>query len=297
MKKPKNESALPDKAFRSAFNTELTSSYPEAQITAVGRSILGDTVDLYSIGNGRRRIFYTGAHHGAERLGANILYSFLLILAEAGRAGRKISGIDARFLLEHYTFFVIPLVNPDGVYINSGLHLSNPLRERQIRMNGSLDFSHWSANARGVDLNHNYEVGFSEYKEIEKSEGIEPGRGRYSGEYPESEPECRAVANVLRTLSPSLVLSLHSQGEEIYYYPKDARTRAIANAASRLTGYTVGVAEGSAGYGGLCDFSGELGIPSLTVEMGKGENPLPESEYYRQKDRLISMLVTLPTLL
>lgn len=292
-----NESALPDKAFRQAFNSAILSSCKEVIITSVGRSILGDTVDLYSMGRGGRRILYVAAHHGAERLGANILYTFLKSLASAFGEGRKIAGIDVRFLLGHYTFFVIPLVNPDGVYINSGLHISNPLRERQVRMNGCLDFSLWSANARGVDLNHNYEAGFAEYKEIERKEGIEAGRGRYSGEYPESEPECRAVVGVLRTVAPSLVLSLHSQGEEIYYYPKNARTRTLASAASRLTGYTVGEALGSAGYGGLCDFSGELGIPSLTVEMGRGKNPLPESEYYRQKERLISMLVTLPTLL
>ena len=31
----------------------------------------------------------------------------------------------------------------------------------------SDDFSHWQANARGVDLNHNYDSGFYEYKKIE----------------------------------------------------------------------------------------------------------------------------------
>ncbi|MBQ8719866.1 MAG: hypothetical protein IJY65_02410 [Clostridia bacterium] len=292
-----NESLLPDKAFRKAFASAFLADFPRAYITTVGRSILGDSIDLVSVGRGKRCVLYTAAHHGAERLGSNILYAFLLALAKAERDGGKIAGIDARFLLERTTFHVIPLVNPDGVYINSELKISNPLRERQIRMNGSLDFSRWSANARGVDLNHNYDSGFSEYKEIERREGIFAGRGRYSGEYPESEPESRAVANVLRTVSPSLVVSLHSQGEEIYYYPKCARTRAIANAAARLTGYLVAEASGSAAYGGLCDFSGELGIPSLTVEMGRGQNPLPVSEYYRNKMRLISMLTTLPTLL
>ena len=62
--------------------------------------------------------------------------------------------------------------------------------ERRRRAVPDGDFTHWQANARGVDLNHNYDAGFLEYKQIEAEQGIlGGGPTRYSGECPESEPE------------------------------------------------------------------------------------------------------------
>ena len=174
----------------------------------------------------------------------------------------------------------------------------NILTERQIKMNGSADFTKWSANARGVDINHNYDAGFLEYKQIENEMGISAGAAKYSGEFPESEPESRAVASAVRAAAPILVLSLHSQGREVFYSPKNAKTAHLAARLAALLGYEVKIPKGSAAYGGLSDYTGgRLGIPSLTVEMGKGENPLPTSEYLRHRDRLIYALARLPTLL
>ena len=174
---------------------------------------------------------------------------------------------------------------------------NNPLRERQIRMNGGEDFSDWQANARGVDLNHNYAFRFFEYKKIEADENILPGKTRFSGEYPESEPEVRALANLVRVIHPRLILSFHSQGEEVFFRPRDKRkVLRIAQSAAELLGYSLSRPEGLADYGGLSDYAGEiLGIPSLTVEVGKGKNPLPESQLSAISERLYKLHVLLPT--
>jgi g-D-glutamyl-meso-diaminopimelate peptidase len=132
-----------------------------------------------------------------------------------------------------------------------------------------------------VDLNHNYDAGFWEYKRIESSLGIEGGGPtRYAGEYPASEPETAALLSLLQLVSPSIILTLHTQGREIYYTAGDyalPRTASVARAMARHAGYRAEIPEGAAAYGGLTDFAvSRLGIPSYTIECGYGENPLPD---------------------
>ena len=120
-----------------------------------------------------------------------------------------------------------------------------------------------------------------------------PGATRFSGEYPESEPETRAVASYLRTVMPTALITLHSQGEEIYFSPhSDPRAARVARRLSR------GTPEGMAAYGGLSDYAGNvLGIPSYTLEVGKGENPLPLSAYPALCRRVLPALLRFPAML
>ena len=154
------------------------------------------------------------------------------------------------------------------------------------------DFSHWQANARGVDLNHNYKEGFDSYKAVERERGICPGPTLYSGEYPESEPESRFAASLVRALRPCLTVSLHSQGEELYF---TERAAACAGWFSGVTGYSLSVAEGTAKYGGLTDYVGALGLAGITVELGRGVNPLGEDCIPRLSGRVLGALIRLPT--
>ena len=106
---------------------------------------------------------------------------------------------------------------------------------------------------------------------------------RYSGDAPESEPETAALAAFVRSAKPRLVMSLHTQGEEIYYCGGGRElpgVRAAALRLSSLSGYRIALPSGPAAYGGLCDYTtASLGIPSFTVECGRGENPLPPSDF------------------
>ena len=195
-------------------------------------------------------------------------------------AGDRRFALDLRVLLESRRLILLPIVNPDGVVLTTeGLKDTAPNAERLLRLNrGNPDFSHWQANARGVDLNHNYDYRFAEYKRLEKERRIGEGPTRYAGEYPESESETRAVCRLLRENESNLaaVLSFHSQGEVIYCHDAP-NTRHAAAFLSRTTGYAVEKAEGLAAYGGLTDWLSGFGIPAFTLEIGKGKNPLPDA--------------------
>lgn len=148
-----------------------------------------------------------------------------------------------------------PCINPDGVEIAiHGPEADNPLFDRLMRMRPADGFARWQANARGVDLNHNFNAGFEEYKQIEAEKGIGAGFSKYSGEYPESERETAALCNFLRAEDIKMLLAFHTQGEEIYYDYNGyspVMARAIGAALARMCGYRLTEPEGGAVYGGL----------------------------------------------
>ena len=278
--------------------------YPFLSTAELGKSILGRSIPCLTLGNGRRSVLYVGAHHGMEWITTVLLLRFVNELCQAIEDEKKVYKISLKLLLDQYTLTVIPMLNPDGVeYQIHGIEENNPLFSRALSMNGgSSDFSHWQANARGVDLNHNYDAGFREYKQLEAEQAIPCGAPtRYSGQEPESEPEVRALCEYIRFQKDlRLVLTLHTQGEEIFYKSGGtfvSGTYPAISKLSELTGYRLSIADGLAAYGGLTDWCLQrLGIPAMTLECGKGVNPLPLSDYSTIYSRLREGLFLAPTL-
>lgn len=294
-----------DHALLMAVGEEFAARYESLEITMLGQSILGRKIPVLRLGRGSKKVLYIGAHHGMEWVTCTVLLRFVNEYCELLRSRGKVNGLSVEALDESRSIYVIPMLNPDGVeYALHGIEEDNPLYERAFSMNGqSMDFSHWQANARGVDLNHNYNAGFAEYKRLEAENGIFGGAPtRFSGEAPESEPEVGYLCNFVRFYDDfSMALTLHTQGEEIYYTsggevpPKGER---IGERLASLCGYSLSKPEGMAAYGGFTDwFIREFGRPSFTVECGKGENPLPFSDFPMMYLRLRRMLFCAPFLI
>ncbi len=289
---------LPDIEYRNRKKKEILENNREIQHTVIGKSILSKDIDCFKIGEGKINVLAVGAHHSLEYISSLALYNFLDFLSENFTRPRTYKGISLDFLLKFASFHIIPTLNPDGVQLHLHGVEKSPLSARQIRLNGGEDFSEWQSNARGVDLNHNYDYDFAEYKKIESLNNISQGKTRFSGEYPESEPETRSLANFVRILNPDVALSFHTQGREIFSAPKTDRVERISRALSALTGYKPSLCQGFAAYGGFCDYTGYvLGIPSFTVELGEGKNPLPLTMLDSITETVKTVLTAIPALL
>lgn len=243
--------------------------YPKLPLFSIGRSVEGRQLYALKLGQGRRRIFFNGAHHGMEWLTAKLLVQFAQELA----AGQH----QAEALLSACTLYLVPMVNPDGV-------------ER------SKTVPDWQANARGVDLNHNYDALWQRSKQEEPAYGITgPGPTRFSGLFPESEPESHAVANFTRQNDFAMVLAFHSQGEVIYWDfcgSAPISSTIYGRRFEAVSPYRMEQPDGIASYGGYKDwFIQTFKRPGFTIEIGKGKNPLPLSEFPAIYQRTLPLML------
>lgn len=283
----------------------LCDTFPFLQYGILGQSLLGAPIPLLTLGNGQHKCLYVATHHAMEWITSLLLVRFVYDFCQSAEDRAKIGAVCPERLLHSHTLYIVPMLNPDGVdYQIHGLDKSNPIRERVLEMNsGSEDFSHWQANARGVDLNHNYDAGFAEYKAMEEEAGKNQGAPtKYSGEAPESEPETAALCNFIRLTQPlDGILSLHTQGEEIFYEgggTPPPRSQRIARALSKASGYKLSRAVGSASYGGLTDWCVQQAkIAAFTLECGRGKNPLPHTDASEIYCRLRELLFLFPGML
>jgi g-D-glutamyl-meso-diaminopimelate peptidase len=280
----------------------LVARYPFIETGVAGKSVLQNNLYYIKLGRGPNQVFYNGAHHALEWITSSLLMKFIENFSKAYAEGTTIKGYNVRDIWNKSTIYIIPMVNPDGVdLVIDGLQKENPYYSKLIQWNkGSPDFSEvWEANIRGVDLNHNYDASWNLSKQAEAIYGITgPGPTRYSGPYPESEPESRAVVNFTKSHNFRLVIAYHSQGEVIYWtysniIPPDSR--AIAKLFSRVSGYSLAQATGIVSYAGYKDWFIDKYIrPGFTVEVGKGKNPLPLSQFDKIYKDNIEILLLAP---
>lgn len=162
----------------------------------------------------------------------------------------------------HGTVYFIPAANPDGIRIAL---TKNPL---------------YKANARGVDLNVNFDARWGTGEKNVFNAGTE----NFVGEKPFSESEARALRDFTLKIMPDTTISYHSKGEEIYWeFHQNGRERKrdyrVAKAVSLCTGYPLKRAGNSAG--GYKDWCIErLKIPALTIEVGGEELSHPIKKEY-----------------
>ena len=273
---------------------QLKQEYPFLEVFSLGKSLAGRELYAFGIGKAKGASLFVGAVHGMEWLTALLLMRLLEDICRSLKTGQPLAEIDICRSLESRALTIVPCLNPDGVEITAVGPVAAGAWESLVRSCG--DTAHWQANARGVDLNHNFDAGFACLKEMEQASGYTgPGPTRYGGPYPFSEPESAALANYCKCFCPRQAYAFHSQGEEIYYYygsRTPCRSRLMAQVLASVSGYRLASPEGLASHGGFKDwFIQYFGAPAFTVEIGRGKNPLPVEELDPIYGRLLEMLL------
>ena len=245
----------------------------------IGKSLCRRDIFAVTAGGGGRRCLLVGGVHGTEYLTVSAVLRFVAEYAEHPGG---------------MTLTAVPCLNPDGTEI--ALHgFSRAGRYASLAASVCGDRDRWKANARGVDLNHNFDADWQRLREKERSLGINaPACTRFGGSRPESEPETRALVRLCEQTRFERVLALHSQGREIYWdfgRRTPCRCLLLAQRMAEVSGYTVASPDDIATGGGFKDwFIERFHRCGLTVEMGKGENPLPLSDLAAEYPRVRSIL-------
>jgi g-D-glutamyl-meso-diaminopimelate peptidase len=280
----------------------LYKDFPFLTVSEIGKSLCGRSLYLLEIGRGEP-VLLAGAFHGMEHITSAVLMRLLRELCLRFARGENIGSHEADSVFLHHKACFVPCVNPDGVEIS----LYGPDRAGEyshiVRRFSSGDTSAWQANARGVDLNHNFNAGWDLLRQIEKKMGFDfPGPTRFGGFFPDSEPEVQALEALCIRKKFRRVLACHSQGEEIYYaYGEKTPPESLyaARQMASLARYRVSHPEEEiASHGGFKDwFIQQFGNMGFTVELGKGKNPLPLSsreEIFARTQDMFFTFISMP---
>lgn len=132
----------------------------------------------------------------------------------------------------------------------------------------------------GVDLNLNYPAGFEKARENKYKKGIfTPGPRDYVGPNVLSEVESRNLYEFTKLHKFDITISLHSQGEEIYWSYQDIKlveAYELGKKFAKVSGYKLTEPEYNSSFAGYKDwFINEFKKPGFTLEIGKGEEGLP----------------------
>lgn len=285
-----------DMLMRENFIRNLCNKYKFIEYGTIGKSLCGRDISCLKIGSQKEPVLFAAAFHGMEWLTSLLVLTFVENLCNFIYNNKFIKQLDVKFVLNKNGLLVVPCVNPDGVEISiNGAKTAGEYADliKKIMNYGSTNS--WQANARGVDLNHNFNANWSALHQLEGESGItSPAPTRYGGLNPESEPETKALVNLCKNINFRHAIAFHSQGEEIYWnFGKKTpeKSKKMVESMAKLSGYKISSPEGLAVGGGFKDwFIQKFGRPGFTVEIGKGKNPLPMSDIKNIYEKLESML-------
>lgn len=267
----------------------LLRTYPFMRSERLATTAFGRPISTLVVGNGPRKVIYSAAFHANEWITTLILLTFARQWGEAIVSGGEIAGQNARELKDKVTIYMVPLVNPDGVDLVTGaISPESPeyaLAEALSENYPNIPFpSGWKANLLGVDLNLQFPAGWLQAREIKFMQGFtRPGPRDYVGRAPLDQVESRAMEGYTQAIDPALVLAFHSQGEEIYWQFADIfvpGARELGERLAQVSGYALADTPYNSSFAGYKDwFIKTYRRPSYTVEVGRGENPLPIEQF------------------
>ncbi|NLP50926.1 M14 family zinc carboxypeptidase [Bacillus sp. RO1] len=260
---------------------KLKDIYPFIQCTSIGQSVMGKPLHHIRLGKGKNKIHWNGSFHANEWITSAVIMNLLNDYLRCLTNFTPLRGMSCTPLYEQSELSIVPMVNPDGVdLVLNGPPAETPYKELVESINQDRpDYLGWKANIRGIDLNKHFPANWK-IEKVRKEEKI-PSPRDYPGDLPLTEPEAVAMANLADKEHFNKVIAVHTQGEEFYWgYEglEPMESERIAKEFERVSTYkSVRYVDSHAGFKDW--FIQEYKKPGFTLELGKGINPLPLSQY------------------
>ena len=274
----------------------LCAQYPFLKRATLGKSCMGKDITALKVGTAPEYCLMVAGVHGSERITSTILLMYIEQLCRAIKNNGYIEGLNAQKGLNGRGVIFVPCLNPDGCDISLLGKAACGDNYEELSKLCKNDFTKWNANARGVDINHNFNADWEQLRIKERKMGIYgPAPTRFGGYKPHSEPETLAIVNLCKKVKMRHTVALHSQGEVIYWTfgnKKPVNSQKIAQIMATSSGYALDVPIGIANGGGLKDwFIEKFNKPGFTIELGRGENPLPPENAFKIYKTVREMLL------
>ncbi len=188
--------------------TALKNRYPDLlRIYTAGYSESGRELLLYTLGSGEKKALITGAIHAREHITTKYLLKVTEDYCNAYYSATGHYGsYDIYNLLNEYTLYIIPCINPDGLEII----LSNDSPEKNVRVS---KLSEYKANKNGVDLNRNFPIAWDYINNGVTAPADYYFKGYESG----SAKETQVLMNLCKENDFSFMISVHVKGNCIFW--------------------------------------------------------------------------------
>ena len=155
---------------------QLKKKYKFIETGNIGYSVLGKPIPYIKIGNGINEVMYSSSIHANEWITSVVLMKFVENFCTAYEKNGKIYEYSAREIFNKSSIYIVPMINPDGVDLVTGVIPENTGIYNQFK-DISLNFpnipfpSGWKANFNGVDLNLQFPAGWLNAKRIKFAQG------------------------------------------------------------------------------------------------------------------------------
>lgn len=280
---------------------QLRKKYNFLKTGNIGYSVLGKPIPYVQLGTGNKEVLYSASFHANEWITSMLLMKFIEEYCIEYEKNGLLYGYNIRELFSNTTIYIIPMLNPDGVdlvtgVINRDTGIYNQFKDISLQFPNISFPSGWKANFNGVDLNLQFPAGWEEARRIKFSQGYtKPAPRDFVGFGPLTEPEALAIYNFTLVHNFSLILAYHSQGEVIYWQFQNynpPRSREIGKQLANASGYSLEETPYNSSFAGYKDcFIQDYNKPGYTIEVGLGENPLPISQFPKIYSDNIGILI------
>lgn len=221
-------------------STSTTTNTPTISFTGyevIGHSVLENPLEVFRFGTGEHaHMIIAGIHGGYEWNTVKLAYELIEYLEK-----------NPSVIPDDKTLYILPNLNPDGY-------------EKNLGPDGR-------ANANNVDINRNWD---SNWQATWYGRNCWSLRPIGAGDYPESEPETRALKRFLLDRKIEAVISYHSAAYNIFAggYPYDEVSLNLAKTLATASPYYFPPNYGDCLYTGqFIDWASDQGIAAVDIEL------------------------------
>lgn len=269
--------------------TALKNRYPNLiKIYTAGYSEGGREILMYTLGNGEKKALITGAIHAREHITTKYLLKATEDYCNAFYSASGYYGnYDIYKLLNEYTLYIVPCINPDGLEII----LSNDVPEKNVRVS---KLSEYKANKKGIDLNRNFPLAWDYI-----DNGVTAPADYYFKGYQSADAkETRSLINLCLENDFSFMISVHIKGNcifwgDTYKTQNNAVYKAFAQDICDSSGFLMTEpTEKAKDYGGGFEnwFRHQFNRPGICIELSDVENIVKPcgNENYRNFNEFVN---------
>jgi len=225
---------------------------PVVTTEVIGTSVQGRAIKVVTFGSGDTHLLFVGGMHGGYEWNSSLLAYGMIEYFED----------NPTFIPEDVTVSIIPTLNPDGLYLVTGIEGHFTIADIP---DPSTRVGEGRFNANGVDLNRNFDCKWAP-ESTWKGNVVSAGTGAFS------EPEASALRDYVAKVRPKAVAFWHSKANNVY--ASECEEGVLPLTLELMSTYAqagqygeVPVFDAYPVTGDAEGWLASIGIPAVTVEM------------------------------